>query len=386
MQRSEAQRQASRINGSKSKGPITPTGKDVSKFNGLKHGLRAEHIVLPGENPAEFEAERQAWLHDWNPKSHTRAILVERAAIASWRLRRSVKAEAAFLAERAETAAYAFDSDRFNRVERAIARADVDAVAAVSLLELDAHGLDRLIASCGELERALEGGPKGWDQPHYHMRLMLMIGQRIDEYPSFAGPIPKASARLLAANNAEFAEKPCFDYGHGAVVFPLPEEEHEAAVETIRRAIAEQVERLRERRGRVPEPAELRRRAVAAAYADGTEEGKLRHRYEMAIDRSLRATILQLMMLEKSGADLAGELEEAGSAADAADGCTSQVNAQKNVASTNGVAPGSPGPAAPGSLGGGMGGPIPTAVPASMRGSEGPSQAAARAGGDSSSR
>ena len=307
MQRSEAQRQASRINGSKSRGPITPTGKNTSKFNGLKHGLRAEHVVLPGENPAEFEAERQAWLHDWNPKSHTRAILIERAAIASWRLRRSVKAEAAFLAERAETAAYAFDSDRFNRVERAIARADVDAVAAVSLLELDAHGLDRLIASCGELERALEGGPKGWDQPHYHMRLMLLIGQRIDEYPSFAGPIPKASARLLAANNAEFAEKPCFDYGHGAVVFPLPEEEYEAAVETIRRAIAEQVERLRERRGRVPEPAELRRRAVAAAYADGTEDGKLRHRYEMAIDRSLRATILQLMMLEKSGADLAGD-------------------------------------------------------------------------------
>ena len=98
------------------------------------------------------------------------------------------------------------------------------------------------------------------------------------------------------------------------VIFPLPEADHEAAVEAIRRAIAEQVERLRERRRGVPEPAELRRRAVAAAYADGTEEGKLRHRYEMAIDRSLRATILQLMMLEKSGADLAGELEEAGSA------------------------------------------------------------------------
>ncbi len=56
----------------------------------------------------------------------------------------------------------------------------------------------------------------------------------------------------------------------------------------------------------MPDPAELRSRAVAAAYCDGSEEGKLRHRYEMAIDRSLRATIQQLIALEKSGADLAG--------------------------------------------------------------------------------
>ncbi len=54
----------------------------------------------------------------------------------------------------------------------------------------------------------------------------------------------------------------------------------------------------------MPDPAELRACAVAAAYCDGSEEGKLRHRYEMAIDRSLRATIQQLIALEKSGADL----------------------------------------------------------------------------------
>jgi hypothetical protein len=228
--RSEKQREVSRINGSKSRGPTSPDGKAASKFNGLKHGLRAEHVILPGEDPLAFEAERQAWIDDWKPPSHTRAVLVERAAVASWRLRRSVKAEAAFLAERADTAAYAFDSDRFNRVERALARADVDPVAAVSLLSLDAHGLDRMIDACGELVRALEVGPKGWDQPNYHMRLMLLTGNRLDENPHYAGGVPKASAQLLAANNAEFAAKPCFDYGFLVVVHPLPEAEHEAAV------------------------------------------------------------------------------------------------------------------------------------------------------------
>jgi hypothetical protein len=38
---------------------------------------------------------------------------------------------------------------------------------------------------------------------------------------------------------------------------------------------------------------------------DASPEGRLLHRYEMALDRSLRATIKELRMLEKSGADLA---------------------------------------------------------------------------------
>ncbi len=70
---------------------------------------------------------------------------------------------------------------------------------------MDATGIDRVIDSCGELERALEAGPTAWDQPHYHQRLMLVTRHRLDEYPHNAGPIPQASARLLAANNAEFA-------------------------------------------------------------------------------------------------------------------------------------------------------------------------------------
>ncbi len=372
MQRSEAQRQASRANGAKSKGPTTPEGKAVSKFNGLKHGLRAEHVILPGEDPAAFEAERQAWFHDWNPPSHTRAVLVERAAVASWRLRRSVKAEAAFLAERADTAAYAFDSDRFARVERALARADVDPVAAVTLLEIDAHGLDRLIASCGELERALEAGPSGWDKPHYHMRLMLLSGRRLDEDPHHAGGIPRASAQLLAANNAEFAARPCFDYGFGVVIHPLPEDEHEAAVEALRRAVAEQLERLRERRRRVPEPDDLRRRAVAAAYADGTEEGKLRHRYEMAIDRSLRATIGQLIMLEKSGADLAGSEAEP----EEAEGDASDEPAPSQVAAAG----------APGSVGAGEGGEVPSRGGGPKRGPKPPNSVPEPSGGGGSGR
>ncbi len=170
------------------------------------------------------------------------------------------------------------------------------------------------------------------------------------------------------------------------VVFPLPEAEHASDVPALRRAVAEQLERLRERRRRVPEPDDLRRRAVAAAYADGTEEGKLRHRYEMAIDRSLRATIGQLIMLEKSGADLAGAIEEVGSADEPAKGCASEIPVAKAITATDRVAPRSDGPAAPGSLGGDEARAIPTSAAAPTRGSEATCRAAARAGGGRSTR
>jgi len=50
-----AKRQASRDNGKKSKGPVTEAGKKVSSTNALKHGLAAEHIVIPGESMGRFD-------------------------------------------------------------------------------------------------------------------------------------------------------------------------------------------------------------------------------------------------------------------------------------------------------------------------------------------
>src|SRR4051812_33709776 len=178
--RSELQRQASRINGSKSRGPKSPETKSVTRFNGLKHGLRAEQVVLPGEDPAAFEAEKQAWLDDWRPMSHTRAVLAERAAACSWKLRRATAAEATLRRDVAGRAAHQFDVDRLARVERAVGRFEDDPRAALSLLECCATGLDRLITSWTDLEAAIARGPSGWDRPLYHARLLLLLGYRTD--------------------------------------------------------------------------------------------------------------------------------------------------------------------------------------------------------------
>ena len=293
---SAEQIKANRNNSKRSTGPART---DATRFNGLKHGLRAEQVVLPGEDPAEFEAERRGWLDDWRPQSHTRAVLVERAAVASWRLRRAVRSEAAFYARLADDAGRAFDAEVAARVERAIDRFEDEPRAALTLLESHAAGLDRLLVSWGGLVEALAAGPGGWDQPLYHQRLMILLGHRADAVAMEAGPVPFASGRLLSVHVP----------APGGRTVPLAAAEAGAAFAAVRAKVESEVARLRDLREHVADPSEERRRAMGAAAADTSKEAQLRHRYEMAHEQSLQSSIRGLLALEKSGADLPEETE-----------------------------------------------------------------------------
>jgi hypothetical protein len=71
-----------------STGPRTPAGKDRSSKNAVKHGLRAVSPVLPGEDPAEWEAHLAGIRDALAPADALEDHLVTRAALALWRLRR----------------------------------------------------------------------------------------------------------------------------------------------------------------------------------------------------------------------------------------------------------------------------------------------------------
>ena len=289
----QAQIEANRRNALLSKGPTSPEGKAVSRFNGLKHGLRAEEVVLPGEDPAEFEAQRQAWLDDWQPRSHTRSVLVDRAALAAWRLHRAAKAEADLLRATAEQAGRRFDDERILRVRRAADRFRDDPAAALSLLGCHADGLDYLLGAWRDLARALRDGASGWRR-HHHETLLPLLGHPVGTPSLQVGPEALASARLWAVNDP--AQR----------VRPMDQTERRGAVGLLRRLVAAKLRELRARRLAAADPAADRPSAIASAVAlaFASKEEQLRHRYEAEHDRMLRSTVRQLLALERQGADL----------------------------------------------------------------------------------
>lgn len=88
MRRSPAQREASRNNGAKSNGPVTPEGKRQSSRNSLRHGMLTHTVVLDGEDPERF-AELIAEFEDHlDPQNPIERAIVENLAIARWRTQR----------------------------------------------------------------------------------------------------------------------------------------------------------------------------------------------------------------------------------------------------------------------------------------------------------
>jgi hypothetical protein len=89
-----AQTEANRANGRKSTGPKTAGGKARSSRNALRHGLRSELPVLPGEDPRGWEEHRAGILRSLAPAGPLETELAGRVALSLWRLRRAAAYEA----------------------------------------------------------------------------------------------------------------------------------------------------------------------------------------------------------------------------------------------------------------------------------------------------
>ena len=94
---SPARLAANRANALHSTGPTSPEGKAKSALNGLVHGLRADTLIIPGEDPAAFEVLRQEFIDELKPQTVTEQHLLDTMAAAKWHIARAHRQEQAAL-------------------------------------------------------------------------------------------------------------------------------------------------------------------------------------------------------------------------------------------------------------------------------------------------
>jgi hypothetical protein len=122
--------EANRRNARLSTGPRTPEGKAAIRYNACKHGLTSREVVLPGESQEEFQALRNAYRSEFQPRSPQEEDLVLQMASADWRLRRSIRVEAALSLLR-----FGEMFERFHRHETRIRRGFDKALQALQLVQ-----------------------------------------------------------------------------------------------------------------------------------------------------------------------------------------------------------------------------------------------------------
>jgi hypothetical protein len=133
---SAAQVLANRENSLRSTGPVTAVGKAASSTNAIRHGLTSKQIVIPGEDPEQYDAHRLALIKEHKPATETERTLVEELAASSWRLLRARRFETAVLNKLIGDAA------------------DPEAAFAAMFLEEKPKELDRLQRYVTSIERA----------------------------------------------------------------------------------------------------------------------------------------------------------------------------------------------------------------------------------------
>ena len=76
-------------------GPRTPSGKERSKYNALKHGVFSSVVVLKGESRAEYESLLSGPQETFQPEGTLEEALVKKLAMTLWRHNRLIQAETA---------------------------------------------------------------------------------------------------------------------------------------------------------------------------------------------------------------------------------------------------------------------------------------------------
>jgi len=149
-------RKQNRLNAQNSTGPKTEEGKAASRRNALKHGLTAEVLCLPTENPLEIRIQSEAFHEAFDPQSHDEDVLVDQVVISALRLDRFTVAETAILSEQVRNAELQWDLAQQTRVVDLSRLMRTDPAKAVLELKSFAAGANWLLGRWQTIKKALD--------------------------------------------------------------------------------------------------------------------------------------------------------------------------------------------------------------------------------------
>ena len=351
---SEKKIEANRRNAQKSTGPKSAEGKSRSRFNALKHGMRANLLVLPGEDALACQGRVDGWIDSLKPRNEAEQYLVDRAARVSWQLDRIERAHVArltaninnatadaalglnqpegegedvlmlgsrlFWDTRGPLSLYPHAPQDWLRPQPLVSwSGDVDDLnnpgPLVLALESTAAGCGWLLDRWAELRALLEQG-KAWQSPDKLKAIRLLGRQPIDAFDD-----PKVAVVFLACHQIDPSGGELFheiwkELLHGEIQIakqrlasrPLDSLEPQSDVEA-RQALFSIVDRAV---GRVEMIAETHRQRAEAnarlmpnllAFDDSVEGERLR-RYDASCNRILLRTLAEPVYIRKTNDEM----------------------------------------------------------------------------------
>ena len=196
---------AARANNSQSStGPRSESGKARSSRNALKHGLRAETIALPGEDPAELQDQHDQWVLRFRPRDIIEYALVRMIFRSTLQMDRCDRQQQATCAKQIRSCHTREEFRVEHEVHRAHERLKTDPVGARLDLRRSALGCGFLISQWTLIRAVLE-------RDGYFEQADLEIARRIGgvlaQGGALVGPATHPErAQALAAAQAEIRE------------------------------------------------------------------------------------------------------------------------------------------------------------------------------------
>jgi hypothetical protein len=112
---------ASRLNGKRSRGPVTPEGKLRVSQNAIRHGLLSQQVVLPSESQEAFDALLEQHTAKLVPIDDVEQTAVDDMTAATWRLQRIRAIETRLLKNAVDKRPEADELDRLTAAFSALA-------------------------------------------------------------------------------------------------------------------------------------------------------------------------------------------------------------------------------------------------------------------------